>query len=136
MLSLPSRWRQLPNDAGKMAAEDLQDGKNVQLIWGIPCPDEWPWARLEVPRLTWVCQLCGAGTVGDERHLVFECPALACCREKWSHLFEGPQTMQAFMWQENLIGLAMLVNACLHEMNPSPTGQTSDQPGMAGRNVI
>ena len=50
----------------------------------------------------------GVGTLGDERHLVFECPELLCFREQWSHLFEGPQTMQAFMWQEDLIGVAKL----------------------------
>jgi len=27
-------------------------------------------------------------------------------REQWSHLVEGPQTVQAFMWQENLIDVA------------------------------
>ena len=92
------------------------------------------WARPEVPRLDRVCQLCGAGTLGDERHLVFECPDLLCFREQWSHLFEGPQTMQAFMWQEDLIGIVRFINACLHKMNPM--GLTSDQPGVAGRDVI
>ena len=96
--------------------------------------DEGSWARPEVPRLDRVCQLCGAGTLGDERHLVFECPGLLCFREQWSHLFEGPQTMQAFMWQEDLIGIVRFINACLHKMNPM--GQTSDQPGVAGRDVI
>ena len=54
----------------------------------------------------------------DERHLVFECLELLCFRERWSHLFEGPQTMQAFMWQEDLIGVAKFVTACLRKMNP------------------
>ncbi len=96
--------------------------------------DEGSWARPEVPRLDRVCQLCGAGALGDERHLVFECPDLLCFREQWSHLFEGPQTMQAFMWQEDLIGIVRFINACLHKMNSM--GQTSDQPGVAGRDVI
>ena len=94
--------------------------------------DEGSWAKPEVPRLDRVCQLCGAGTLGDERHLVFECPGMLCFREQWSHLFEGPQTMQAFMWQEDLIGIVRFINACLHKM----MGQTSDQPGVAGRDVI
>ena len=96
--------------------------------------DEGSWARPEVPRLDRVCQLCGAGTLGDERHLVFDRPGLLCFREQWSHLFEGPQTMQAFMWQEDLIGIVRFINACLHKMNP--ICQTSDQPGVAGRDVI
>ena len=59
---------------------------------------------------------------------------MLCFREQWSHLFEGPKTMQAFMWPEDLIGIVRFINACLHEMNPM--GQTSDQPGVAGRDVI
>ena len=43
--------------------------------------------------------------------------------------------MLAFMWQDDLIGIAKLVNAYLQKMNPSE-GQTSDQPGVAGRDVM
>ena len=68
--------------------------------------DEGSWARPEVPRRDRVCQLCGGCALGDDRHLVFECPELLCFREQWSHLFEAPQTMQAFMWQEDLIWVA------------------------------
>ena len=46
-----------------------------------------------------------------------------------------PHIMLAFMWQDDLIGVAKFVNACLHKMNPSE-GQTSDQPGVAGRDVM
>ena len=56
---------------------------------------------------------------GDERHLVFECPELLCFREQWSHLFEGPQTMQALMWQEDLMGIVKFMNACLHRDEPN-----------------
>ena len=45
--------------------------------------------------------------------------------------------MQAFMWQEGLIGVARFINACLHK---TFEGQTSDQPGVtatvAGRDVM
>ena len=37
-------------------------------------------------------------------------------------MVERPQTMQAFTWQENLIGVAKFINACLHKT-------TFDQPG-------
>ena len=40
------------------------------------------------------------------------------------------------MWQEDLIGVAKFINACFHKLNPSYEGQTSDQPGVAGRDVI
>ena len=43
--------------------------------------------------------------------------------------------MQAFMWQEDLIGLAKFVNACMNKMNPSLQDQASDQHGMAERDL-
>ena len=97
--------------------------------------DEGSWARPNVPRLQRVCRLCTTSTLGDEKHIVFECLELRCFREQWPHLFKGPQTMLAFMWQDDLIGVAKFVNACLQKMNPSE-GRTSDQPGVAGRDVM
>ena len=44
--------------------------------------------------------------------------------------------MQAFMWQDDMIGVAKFVNTCLQKMNPSFEGQPSDQPGVVGRDVI
>ena len=96
--------------------------------------DEGSWARPRIPRLERICHLCATGTLGDEKHLIFECPELQCFREQWPHLFEGPQTMRGFMWQDDLIGVAKFVNACIRKMNP-PEGRASDQPGVAGRDV-
>ena len=46
------------------------------------------------------------------------------------------QTMLAFMWQDDLVGVARFVNACVHNMNPSE-GQASNQPaGVAKRDVM
>ena len=94
--------------------------------------DEGSW--IGSPRLERVCHLCATGTVGDEKHLIFECPELQCFREQWPHLFQGPQTMLDFMWQDDLIGVAKYINACLRKMNPLE-GRASDQPGVAGRDV-
>jgi hypothetical protein len=77
--------------------------------------DEGAWVRPRIPRLDRVCQLCATSALGDEKHLVFECPELQWLREKWSHLFEGPRTMRAFIWQRDLIGVAKFVNACLQQ---------------------
>lgn len=60
-------------------------------------------------------------------HLVFECLELQCLREQWPHLFEGPQTMQAFMWQYDLIGVAKYTNACVPKRTLRI--EQSDQPG-------
>ena len=97
--------------------------------------DEGSWARPSIPRLERICRLCTTCTLGDEKHLIFECPEVQCFKEQWPHLFEGPQTMLAFMWQDDLIGVAKFVNACLHKMNPSK-GRAFDHPGVAGRDVI
>ena len=35
-----------------------------------------------------------------------------------SHLFEGPLILQAFMRQEDLIGVAKFISACLHKTCP------------------
>ena len=51
--------------------------------------DEGSWTRPAVPRLERICRLCATGVVGDESHLIFECPELQCLREQWPHLFEG-----------------------------------------------
>ena len=77
---------------------------------------EGAWVRPRVPRLERVCQLCAAHTLGDEKHLVFECPELQCFREKWPQLFQGQQTTQAFMWQDDLIVVAKFVNACVRKI--------------------
>ena len=78
--------------------------------------DEGSWARPQVPRLERSCRLCATGALGNERHIIFECPELQGFRARWSHLFQGPETMQAFMWQDNLIGIAKFVNMCLNKV--------------------
>ena len=99
--------------------------------------DAGSWARPQVPRLERVCQLCATGVLGDERHVIFECPELQDFRAQFSHLFQGPETMQAFMWQDDLIGVAKYVNMCLNKVNPPLSGgSASDQPGVAGRDVM
>ena len=40
--------------------------------------------HLQLPRHRRVCKLCHAGALGDERHLLLECPALADIRTHFS----------------------------------------------------
>ena len=54
--------------------------------------------------------------------MIFECPGLQGFRAQWSHRFQGPETMQAFMWQDDLIGVAKFVNVCLKKVNPPLLG--------------
>jgi len=59
---------------------------------------------------------------------------------KWLHLFEGPDFLQDIVWQDDLSGVAKIVNVCLDKAyssgGPSIGNRTSDQPGVAGREVI
>ena len=52
-----------------------------------PPRDVAAWAG--IPRLQSFCNMCQHRTIGDEKHLVFECPALQDLRDKRPHLFEG-----------------------------------------------
>jgi hypothetical protein len=45
--------------------------------------------------------------IGDERHLVFECPALQFLRDRCRGLFGAATvTMQQFMWHLDIVGFA------------------------------
>ncbi len=39
------------------------------------------------------------------------------------------------MWQEDSVGVAKFINACLHKMDLSFEGQISYQPGVAERDL-
>ena len=53
------------------------------------------------PRDQQMCQQCDLHVVHDERHLVFECPAMQPVRDCYPALFSPAQgTMQLFMWQQ------------------------------------
>ena len=70
---------------------------------------------------------------GDEKHFVFEC-ALHDLRDRYGNLFQAPQgdAMILFMWQDDIIGVARFIDACLERVYTSagpPVGdQASDQP--------
>ena len=65
-----------------------------------------------VPRSQRLCTACHTAQLGDERHLVFECPALQHVRQRYSHLFTDA-TMISFFWQENMRDVVYFVLECL-----------------------
>ncbi len=73
---------------------------------GLP-RDTGSWAK--IPWADRVYALCGPGSLGDEKHLVFECPLLQHIRHKYAALFHCP-TMKQFFWQEDLISVAKFVS--------------------------
>ena len=59
------------------------------------------------------CRCCGLGALGDERHLLLECPAMRPVRQRFAHLFAKSDTMQMFIWQEDLFSVACYICACI-----------------------
>ena len=54
------------------------------------------------------CSSCG-----DERHLLLECPAMRPIRQRFAHLFAKSDTVQMFIWQEDLFSVACYICACM-----------------------
>jgi hypothetical protein len=69
--------------------------------------------RTGVPRTQRVCPWCPLQEVGDERHLVFTCPALEHIRLRYRHLFTSrTDTMVQFLWQDDLLSVARFIADC------------------------
>ena len=81
-------------------------------------------AWVGIPRLQRVCNLCAQRVIGDEKHMVFECPTLQDLRDKRPHLFANRQAgaMVVFLWQDDTIGVVRFIDECLERI------YTSDQP--------
>ena len=57
-----------------------------------------------------LCQRCNLHAFHDERHVVFECPAMQCVRDRYPALLSPAEnTMQLFMWQRVVVGVAHYV---------------------------
>ena len=55
--------------------------------------------HLRLPRHRRVCRLCHTGALGDERHMLLECPALADLRHEFSPLVaECSGVMARLVW--------------------------------------
>ena len=89
------------------------------------------WAR--VARAQRYCLHCDQHVLGDERHLVFECPAVQSIRDQYLALFATAiQTMQQFMWQLDIVSVAHFVMDCFDHLDAV---STSNQPWAAGVDV-
>ena len=88
------------------------------------------WAS--VPRLQSICIMCQHRTVGDEKHLVIQCPALQDLqmRDQCPHLFKGTQAdaMLLFLWRDDMIGVLRFIDEYLERIL-----YTSISPEMAGK---
>ena len=80
--------------------------------------------RSGVPRPQRHCTHCAMHTLGDERHLIFECPAVQPIRAKYPSLFGTTiVTMQQFMWQGDLLRVAHFVVDCFDFLRDGGGGQ-------------
>ena len=71
-----------------------------------------------VGRANRVCLACKSGGVGDEKHMIFECTALAPLRQQHADLFTPrTDTMRSFFAQQNHLGVLNYVIDCLNLMN-------------------
>ena len=72
---------------------------------------------------------------------MFECPALQGMRDRYGNLFRAPQgdAMILFMWQDDIIGVARFIDACLERVYTSagpPVGTRHlISPELAGKDV-
>ena len=80
--------------------------------------------------------------LGDEKHLVFECPALQDFRDRYEKLFQAPQghAMILIMWQDDIIGVAPYIDAglkdCTHQLALPWGTRHLISPESAGKNVL
>ena len=85
-----------------------------------------------VDRAHRVCLACNSGAVGNEKHLVFECTALASLRSRYAGLFTGStDTMRSFLAQPDHMGVFHYVVDCLDfmdDLNMIAMIGTSDRP--------
>jgi len=60
-----------------------------------------------------LCLHCDQGALGDEYHLLFECPATQAAREPYAHLFPQGCTMLDFIRNSDTMAVARCILACL-----------------------
>ncbi len=67
-------------------------------------------------RVARVCPHCEGGHVGDEGHLVFECPALEHVRRRHGRIYtDSRSTMRVFMWHRDQKAVASCLLQLLSE---------------------
>ena len=74
--------------------------------------------HLRLPCHRSVCRLCHTGALGDERHMLLECPALADLRDEFPSLIAGCSGVMArLVWARNQPMVSSYIIACLDRMS-------------------
>ena len=83
-------------------------------------------ARPAIPRHLRRCTFCEAGALGDERHLVFDCPHFAHVRRQFQSLFDDAEgTMQLFFWHTDQKAVCRCLTAILDLADDSNSDMSS-----------
>ena len=124
-----------PNQSADAPGRALSDIRSAQVYWEVPMstaklqrilrfrmgshllPIEQG-RHLRLPRHRRVCRLCHTGALGDERHMLPECSALADLRDKFSPLVaECSGVMARLVWARNQPMVSRYIIACLDRMS-------------------
>ena len=74
--------------------------------------------HLHLPCHRRVCRLCHTEALGDEMHMLLECPALADLRDEFSPLVaECSDVMARLVWARNQPMVSKYIIACLDIMS-------------------
>ena len=75
--------------------------------------------RNAVPRMQRHCHQCNLMLMGDQRHVVFECPKVQFVRDRYPYLFDDnpAQSMLIFMNQEDERSVVKFIIECLNELD-------------------
>ncbi len=74
--------------------------------------------HFNLPRASRVCNLCNTDALGDERHMLLECPALADLRLQFSSLLlPCSSVMRRLLWAKDQHEVCRYIIACLDRMS-------------------
>ena len=74
--------------------------------------------HFNLPRASRVCNLCNTDALGDERHMLLECPALADLRLQFSSLLlPCSGVMRRLLWAKDQHEVCRYIIACLDRMS-------------------
>jgi hypothetical protein len=83
-------------------------------------------ARPRIPRMSRICEHSTMNEIGDERHLLFECPAVQHGTDQYAHLFTfATSTIRTFLWQDDIISAIRYVVVCIDILGRHRLGRTN-----------
>ena len=115
------RWFALPDDAPHNPFFRLPLGLksvlNIIIRFRLGCYQALPSVFMRTDgvdcRADRACRMCTTGAIGDEYHVLFECPATQAARAPFAHLFPHNCTMLGFINNPDSPAVARCIKDCL-----------------------